>query len=253
MKFSIIIPTLNEENNLKKLLMQLKRECIKNYEIIVADAGSKDKTIEIAKRFNCKIVKGGLPARGRNEGAKYAQGEIFLFLDADVLMSKNFLKNSLMEFKERKLDAAAYMLIPRVKNPLIKFGFNFFYNWPSLSLETIFPHGAMAILVKKEIFEKVGGFNEKIKLSEDHYFIRQCAKIGNFGILKSAKIYISLRRFEKDGWVKTVSKYLACEFYLLTGKPPTSNFFNYSFDGYSRKKKTNLLKKLFQNLFSTKD
>jgi len=73
---SIIIPTLNEENYLPFLLESIKNQDFKDYEIIVADAGSHDKTREIAKNFGCKVVSGGLPAKGRNEGTKFSRGNL---------------------------------------------------------------------------------------------------------------------------------------------------------------------------------
>ncbi len=68
---SIIIPTLNEEKWLLFILESIKHQNFKNYEIIVADAGSRDKTIAIAKHYGCEIVPGGCPAAGRNNGAKF--------------------------------------------------------------------------------------------------------------------------------------------------------------------------------------
>ena len=85
---SIIVPTLNEEEYLPKLLESIKKQDFKDYEIIVADAGSEDKTLEIAKKRGCIITKGGSITVGRNNGAKVARGDIFLFLDSDV--RKNF-------------------------------------------------------------------------------------------------------------------------------------------------------------------
>jgi glycosyltransferase involved in cell wall biosynthesis len=55
---SIIIPTLNEEKNISRILSAIKREKIDDLEVIIADAGSKDKTIEIAKSFGCVVTKG---------------------------------------------------------------------------------------------------------------------------------------------------------------------------------------------------
>ena len=57
---SVIIPTLNEEEYLPVVLRSVKRQGIKDLEIIVADAASKDRTVEIAKSFGCKVVKGGI-------------------------------------------------------------------------------------------------------------------------------------------------------------------------------------------------
>ena len=107
---SIIIPTYNEEKYLPKLLKCVKKQTYKNYEIIVADADSADKTRQIAKKYGCRVVKGGMPAIGRNNGAKAAKGDILLFLDADSLIGKDFVKDSLKDIEIRKLDVAGCYL-----------------------------------------------------------------------------------------------------------------------------------------------
>jgi glycosyltransferase involved in cell wall biosynthesis len=225
---SIIIPTLNEEKQISLLLDSLKKQNFKNYEIIIADAGSKDKTIEITKKYKCKITKGGLPSRGRNEGAKIAQSDILLFLDADVSLPERFLENSLKEFSVRKLGIAGFFLVPD-KGLISKILFFLFYNFPILILEKILPHAAMGIMVKREIFKEVGGFDENIKLAEDHYFAREAQKISKFRIVKSTKIYISTRRFKKDGWLRTGVRYFLCELHMIFLGPVKSNIFNYNY------------------------
>lgn len=107
---SIIIPTLNEEKHLAKLLKSIEKQDFKNYEVIISDAGSKDKTLEIAKKYKCKIVKGGSPAQGRNNGAKIAKGERLLFLDADVILPNKIFGKILKEFKKRKLKIASFFI-----------------------------------------------------------------------------------------------------------------------------------------------
>jgi len=232
---SIIIPTLNEERYLPSLLESIKKQNLKGeHEIIVADAGSKDKTVEIAESFGCRITKGGLPARGRNEGAKAARGNVLLFLDADLKMSPDFLKKSLEEFARRRLAVASYCLIPRTSKRALKTGFNLLYNRPIVLWQKLIAHGSAAILVKKNIFLRVGGFDEKIKLAEDHYFTRQAAKLGKFGVIKSAKVYIPMRRFETDGYLFTLSKYLLCQLYMLSGKPAKAKIFEYKFNHYKK-------------------
>jgi len=69
MKVSIIIPALNEEKTLPVLLDSIKAQDFSDYEVIVADANSKDRTREIAAEYGCRVVDGGLPAVGRNAGA----------------------------------------------------------------------------------------------------------------------------------------------------------------------------------------
>src|SRR3989344_4068217 len=109
---SIIIPTLNEGKYLPKLLECIKNQTYSDYEIVVADAGSKDRTIGIARKYGCKVVKGGMPSVGRHNGAKAAKGSLLLFLDADMKFDRNFLENSVEEMMSRKLDVAGYYLTP---------------------------------------------------------------------------------------------------------------------------------------------
>ena len=238
---SIIIPTLNEEKYLPLLLNSVKQQKIReDYEIIVADAGSRDKTLKIARSFGCRIAPGGLPAKGRNEGAKVAKGDLLLFLDADLKLPHDFLEKSLKEFKDKKLGVASYCLEPKTKKRIVKTGFNLLYNRPITLSEKLLAYGTMGILVKREIFEKIGGFDEDVKLAEDMYFIRQASKIGKFGIIRSTKIYITLRRFESDGYLKTLFKYLLCNLYMFSGKAVRSNVFKYRFNHYPKKERNKI-------------
>jgi glycosyltransferase involved in cell wall biosynthesis len=232
---SIIIPTLNEEKFLPLLLKTIEKQEFKDYELIVADNNSKDKTREIARKFGCRITSGGLPAKGRNQGAKTAKGDLFLFIDADMVMSDGFLKKSVAEFKKRKLAIASYALVPQTKNALVKNAFNVFYNWPITLSQKFSPWGAMAIMVRKDVFEKVGGFDEDIRLAEDHHFVKMAAKHGKFGIISSVKAFMTLRRFEKDGYLRTGVKYLLCGAHMLLKGPVKSDIIKYEFDHYSKK------------------
>lgn len=234
---SIIIPALNEENYLPSLLKSIKKQGFRDYEIIVADAGSKDRTLEIAKKYGCKIVPGGLPSRGRNNGAKVAKGEILLFLDADIILpSTSFFTDCLKEFKERELGIAALPLKANSKNSLSRLYLNIFYNRFIFFTENISAHAAMAIFITKELFEKVGMFDESIKLAEDHDLAKKAAKKGKFGVIRSQKILVSDRRFVEDGWITTGIKYLLCELYILLIGPIKSDIFKYKFNHYKNTK-----------------
>ncbi|MFA7385480.1 MAG: glycosyltransferase [Candidatus Paceibacterota bacterium] len=232
---SIIIPTLNEEKHLPLLLDSIENQGLYNYEIIVSDAGSSDRTLEIAKKRNCKIVKGGLPGKGRNEGAKKARGNLFFFLDADVFLKEGFILKALEEFDKRNLDIASFKIIPE-KGFFSVFLFNLFYNYPMIILEKILPHSAMGIIVKKEVFSKIGGFNEDVLLGEDHDFGRRAAKISKYGIIKSSVLITSLRRLEKDGWVKTSLRYFFCELHMIFIGPVKKDIFKYRFNHYFEEK-----------------
>lgn len=237
---SIIIPTLNEEDYLSLLLESIKKQGFSDYEIIVADAGSEDKTIEIAKEYNCKVIKGGSPAKGRNNGAKVAKGDLLLFLDADVILPEDFFEKTLDELKERKLEIATFPLLPRRKDKFVRLLFNLFYNLPIFFMERTLPHAAMGILISKEIFDKINGFDETIKMAEDHDLARRAEKLGKYGVLRSTKIFISERRFETDGWLRTSFKYIFCGLYMVFRGPVRKNIFEYKFNHYSKKKKKDI-------------
>ena len=224
---SIIIPAYNEEMYLPKILKCIKMQSFGDYEVIVADAGSKDKTINAAKKYGCKIVNGGLPSNGRNSGARSAKGAMLLFLDADVQIGKSFLKNALEEMEKRKLDVAGCLISPLGNNIIDKIFFSVFNAW-ALSTQSFYPNASGGgIFCRKWLHEKVRGFDESIKLSEDMDYVRRCGKKGNFGILKSVKAHVSMRRFEKEGRFKVGIKLLFSAFYRLVFGEIRSDVFKY--------------------------
>lgn len=236
---SIITPSLDEEKYLPLLLGSIKKQGFLDYEMILADAGSTDKTVEIAKKYGCKVIPGGLPAKGRNEGAKIAKGDLLFFVDADVVLPDDFFKKVFVEFKSRNLEFASFCLIPLPKSRVSKFVLNIFYNLPIVLMENALPHAATGILVKKELFDKLGGFDEDVKLAEDHYLARRATKLFNarFGIIKSTEIFVSDRRFKTDGWFSTGIKFLLCELHLIFIGPVKSDIFKYKFGHYKNKDK----------------
>ncbi len=246
MHLSIIIPTLNEEDYLSLLLESIKKQDFRDYEIIIADAGSKDRTIEIAKSYGSRITSGGLPAKGRNQGAKIAKGSIFLFIDADIIsLPPQFLDKILEEFKNRNLDIVSFPIYP-VRNPrfsnrvcpqvkiIDKIAYGLYNFWAKLS-QNFLAHASEVILVKKEIHQLVKGFDEEIKIAEDHFYARKARGFGKYGFLRTRPILISSRRLEEDGRLKTYLKYIFAGLYMLFLGPVKSDIFKYKFDHYNRK------------------
>ena len=231
---SIIIPTLNEEKYLPSLLESIKKQEFTDYEIIIGDADSKDNTKEIAKRYGCKIAPGGLPAKGRNEGAKIAQGDLLFFIDSDSVLSDSFFTILLKEFKEKNLGVASYRVYPR-GNIIDKVCYNIYNFWTWLT-QKFLPHATQTILIKKEIHQEIGGFDEAIKIGEDHAYVRKAAKYGKFGFLRKVPIiFTSVRRFESKGRLKIYSIFILAGIYLLfSGKTKAKMFDSY----YSKKEKS---------------
>jgi len=226
---SIIIPTLNEEKYLPKLLDSIKKQSLKPHEIIVADALSKDKTREVAETFGCKIVEEKPPCtgpgKGRNSGAKVATQKFLLFLDSDVILSPNFLEIALKEISEKKLDIASCFVIPLSTSLIYKIG-SFLMNFYFLFISALSPHaGGYCIFIRKEIHDKIRGFDESLILGEDHDYVERASKSGKFGFIKSVKIQISVRRLMEEGAIKTSCKYLLSELQtLIFGKQKTKSF-----------------------------
>ena len=136
---------------------------------------------------------------------------------------------------KRKIGIAGFFLFPSKKSPFSYFALNFFYNIPILILEKVLPHAAQGILIRKDIFSKLNGFDESVTLAEDHDLARRAAKIARYGLIKSTRIFISDRRFKKDGWIKTGFKYFLCELHMIFKGPVKSDIFKYKFDHYSKK------------------
>lgn len=234
MKLSIIIPTYNEEKYLPGLFETIRQQTFRDYEIIVADNNSLDQTRAIAHQYGAKVVLGGLPAVARNKGAAAANGEFFLFLDADVLLPHpRFIEQNLAYFIEKNLGLAAG-LPAALSTKKIDLIFHAIYNvWIKL-LKKIFPHaGGFCILVRREVHQKINGFNEAICLAEDHDYAYRASRVANFGLLP-VKIFMSVRRFERDGRFNIACKYAVCELYLLAGGKVNKNIFKYGF-GYDEK------------------
>ena len=231
MIFSIIIPTYNEENYLPILLDSIKQQDFDDYEVIVADANSVDRTREIAEEYGCKVVDGGLPAVGRNNGAKVATGDILIFLDSDLQLTEDYLAKVLYEFKMEKLGIAITQMIP-MSNKIEDKLFHDFANYFMISVEKIKPHGAgcYGIIAKRELHEKCGGYDESLTFGEDTDYIERLAKKEPFRVLRNAKIGVSTRRLEEEGITTLVQQYGKSTVNDFLGKRTDASELNYNFD-----------------------
>lgn len=202
---SIIIPARNEEAYLPALLKSIREQHYEELEIIVADANSTDKTREIAHAYKCRIINGGLPAYGRNQGALQAEGNILLFVDSDIILPRNFLNQSLEEFHARKLDVAGTLQAPistgniyhDFRNKLI-YGIT---NYCMMNAGSKRPFMQSCMFARKSIHNRIKGFDETLNYGEDSDYAEKAVEAGaNFGILsEGGKVYISPRRFESKG------------------------------------------------------
>jgi glycosyltransferase involved in cell wall biosynthesis len=215
---SIIIPTYNEEKYLPKLLESIKKQDFNDYEIIVADNKSKDKTREVAKRYGCKIVDGGMPGHGRNKGANAAKGDYLLFLDSDVVLPEGFLRENFSYFLNKKLVCAIAWSKPisdKAIDKVLFFSVNSLLNL----IKHFKPHGCgFCIFTLKNVFDDIGGFDESIRVGEDVDFMVKTKKYGKFDVIKKKNIYVSVRRLNKEGRMNYALKLFKTTFYDFIGK-----------------------------------
>ena len=220
---SIIIIAKNEQKLLPKLLNSIKKQAFKDYEIIVSDADSKDKTREIARKYNCRITKGGVYSVGRNNGAELAKGDYLLFLDADCILPEDFLYFNFLAFRLSEKSIATVEIKPLSDRYTDKILYKL-YHYYAILISRFSPHcSGASLFIKKEVFDKVGGFDEKIVFAEDHAFARKLKRVYFLPI----PIYTSVRRLDKDGRFKFVIKYIYAGLYRLFYKEIEKPLFEY--------------------------
>ncbi|MCK6613055.1 MAG: glycosyltransferase [Ignavibacteriaceae bacterium] len=213
MKLSIVIPTLNEEKLLPVLLSQLQdvRRKYSNTEIIVSDGGSKDNTLQIAKEFECKIVNdnsvNGNIASGRNFGAAHSSGDILLFINADIRFKspESFFDYAYNQFLTTGCAAmTCYVTTFPEESRIADKLFHTFYNAYFILLNKIgvgMGRGECQ-LVKKDIFESVGGYNIHLAAGEDFDLFRRIKNSGNKILFNTGfTVFESPRRYRKLGYI----------------------------------------------------
>jgi len=214
LKYSIIIPVLNEELLLPGLLDQLNDPILKNkyeYEIIVSDGGSRDNTIAIALKiadivkFHNKIIMQNI-AQGRNEGAKLAQGDIFIFLNGDIRLPTaadffSFIDTVFYNSKYLAMTCVVKVFPEEetLSDRLFHWGYNTYFKL--LNTFGVGMGRGECQVVRKSIFKEVNGNNEKMAAGEDFDLFRRIKKHGDILFTDKFSVYESPRRYRKLGYV----------------------------------------------------
>jgi glycosyltransferase involved in cell wall biosynthesis len=211
-KISVIIPTLNEEKLLPQFLSQFTADLTEKYqiELIISDGGSKDKTLNIANFPGVKIVeakqneKQNIPT-GRNNGAKASSGIYYYFINADTRLQniEKFFDLTLEEFNNTNIAAITcnVRVFPEEEKFIDKVFHKSFNTYIRvLNFTGIGMGRGECQIVRKEIFEKVGGYNENLPAGEDFDLYRRIAKLGKIKFMKDITIYESPRRFRQRGY-----------------------------------------------------
>ena len=196
-RISVIIPTLNEAPWLAATLAAIPRHEVA--EVIVADGGSHDRTVEIARNYGAATVA-SLPGRGpqQNVGASLASGEILLFLHADTLLPPGFSRDIATTLAAPGVVAGAFRLAiadQRAGLRVVEFFANLRAGWLGL------PYGDQALFLRAADFQALGGY-AGIPLFEDAELVRRLKKRGAIRLTASS-VRTSARRWQRLGILRT--------------------------------------------------
>ena len=221
-KISIIIPTINEANNLPLLLSDLLTS-YKDGEIIIVDCGSEDKTIDLANIYGAKVFKSKEKNRGLqlDMGAKNSKGDWLIFLHADTRLThdwfreiKSVLKGEKNYIYYFKFKINHKKIIYRVLEILVNFRSQYFKK----------PYGDQGLIIHRTTYFKNNGYR-KIPLMEDVDFISRLSK-KNLKQL-NLPIFISSRKWEKTNIFLQALKNWNYRRRWLKGESPKSIYSDY--------------------------
>jgi len=203
LKFSIVIPAYNEANYIGKTLCTLKKQTVRDFEIIVKDGQSIDETVKIARELAGKVVsmRDSSVGDARNQGARYARGEVLVFVDADTLLPHETLERFLRLLEnDEKIIGGSCRKVPASQNILDRLLYEF-VNLSTYITSLLGLGGAHGncMVIKKHIFERTDGFNPKIIVAEEQELVRKALKFGKFVFLLDTYVIESPRRLQKWG------------------------------------------------------
>lgn len=210
---SVVIPAYNEEVLLPGILAQFTDERRRRFgmEIIVSDGGSSDRTVEIARRMADVVVEHTNHVRqtialGRNAGANVARGEVLVFVNADTVIE---------DFDTFFGQTLKVVHCPGISGVTCSVGvhkedercgdrlFHGLYNWYFwfLNILGIGMGRGECQIVRKELFDDLGGYNDQIAAGEDFDFFHRLRRRGTIAFLRTARVRESPRRFRRYGYL----------------------------------------------------
>lgn len=211
--FSIIVPTLNEEKYLPKLLNDLVNQSQPpSYEVIIVDGNSADRTQSEAKEFagklDIKIIVSKVRhvSNQRNLGADKARGDWLIFFDADTSIRSNFLNSLEMELKKLDCDCFTCLVIPETDD-LADVSLTKVFNIGTIAASHINKPQAWGPCMgaKRDVFIANHGFNQEVDFQEDGELVNRLTKLGyKFSVLNQPRFIMSMRRFRAMGRMQVI-------------------------------------------------
>ena len=211
---SVIIPTLNEEKIIGKMLSQFSNELIEKYdlELILSDGGSTDLTVEIAKQkvhaaLGQTSNRKETIAEGRNRGARHSSGDTLFFFNADVRVDnmERYLRVMREALQAPNVVAATCpVLVYPEEERILDWIYHRLHNLHVWFINLLgFGTGrGECHVVKRDAFFLVGGYDEELAAGEDFDLYMKLARRGKIKFVWSLKVYESPRRYRRLGYLR---------------------------------------------------
>ncbi len=215
---SVVIAAFNEENYLPHCLASLRAQAnAPPFEVIVVDNNSTDRTTRVAKHWGARIGKekkqGIGPAKAK--GARLARGKIITFLDADMTVLPHWLERIEANLSQAGVVATGGPYLFRTKKKTLKI--ISCLHLISLIFFRGLPGGNFS--VRKDVFQKVGGFDPETTFGEDIDLSLKVKKEGKVKVDWQLRVTESGRRYEQQGVMKTLLEYLPSLLGVLLKNP----------------------------------
>jgi cellulose synthase/poly-beta-1,6-N-acetylglucosamine synthase-like glycosyltransferase len=227
-KVSVLIPAWNEEKSIAKTIESILNSNYPDFEVIIIDDGSKDKTLQIAKSYETEQLKvftkpNGGKGNALNFGIEKAKGEIIFTMDADTHVEPHTMKNMVKYFKqENVMSVTPAMLVYKPKSILqriqaIEYFLGLFLRRAFAALDAIFITPGAFSAYRKKFFDKYGGYDEgnitedlemALRIQSKGYTTKNCSYAPAHTVVpKKFKPVLIQRRRWYYGLIKNTIKY----------------------------------------------
>ena len=216
MMLSVIIPTYNEAPNIARAVESLLRHAPPGaVEVLVVDAHSPDGTAEIARQAGATVLLAPKPGRAAqmNHGAQHATGDVLYFVHADVGIHPEFVP-TIRQAVAQGYEAGCYRFRFDSSHPLLRI------NSYGTRFKGIMSRGGdQTLFITRDLFQRLGGFNEGFVIMEDFEIILRIRKAARFLIVPQ-DVVVSARKYETNGWLRVqLANLTAFSLFFLKAPP----------------------------------
>jgi len=198
MVLSIVIPTFNEAASIAHTVQRLLQHApAGTIEVLVVDANSPDGTAELARQAGATVLPAPKPGRAAqmNHGARHGSGDILYFVHADVGVHPDYVA-TIRDAVAQGYEAGCYRFRFDSPHPLLRL------NSFGTRFKGIMSRGGdQTLFITRELFERLGGFDERYVIMEDFDIILRIRRVARFFIVPQ-DVVVSARKYETNSWLR---------------------------------------------------